>query len=67
MRKRDDDDRRRYEGDIVYDVLRNGGNPDAISDDRMDDAFHSHVPVDDFVDSELRLQRRRTWEEEPEW
>ena len=65
------DDRRRYEGDIIYDVWRNGGNPDAIGDDRMDDAFYDRVPVDDFVKSELRRQRRHSCEEqepeEPVW
>ena len=47
--------------DLVYDVWRSGGNPDAVDRDRFEDTCDSHY---DFLfdthvlRSELRRQRR---------
>lgn len=49
---------RQFEGDVVYDVWRSGGNPDAVSHDRLRDDYYDDRSVDEVVARELRSQRR---------
>lgn len=49
---------RKFEGDVVYDVWRSGGNPDAVSYDRLVDDYYGDRSVDEVVARELRSQRR---------
>ena len=51
-----DDPPRQYEGDIIYEVWRAGGSPDAVSPDRLDDYWWDHPTVEEAVEAELRLQ-----------
>ena len=50
--------RREYEGDVVYDVWRAGGNPDAVDFDRVDDHWCERDDVDVAALDEVRRQRR---------
>ena len=42
MRTREErrDEERRYEGDVVYDIWRNGGNPDRVNLERVHEHFY---------------------------
>ena len=51
--------RREYEGDVIYGVWRQGGNPDAIDRDRVMDHWDAGDEEDSAVRDELRHQRRR--------
>ncbi len=55
---------RRYEGDVVYDVWRNGGNPDHVDLDRIQDHFYNGDESTQATRDELRHQRPRPQEEE---
>jgi len=57
--------RRKYEGDVFYDVWRSGrGDPDAIDWDRVDDMRHDGVDADEAAASEVaRMTRGRGVEE----
>ena len=57
------EERRRYENDIAYEVWRSGGNPDRISDERIDDCFYSGDSVESAARHELKIQRPRHEEE----
>uniref|UniRef100_A0A6M3L7R4 Uncharacterized protein n=1 Tax=viral metagenome TaxID=1070528 RepID=A0A6M3L7R4_9ZZZZ len=59
MRTREErrDEERRYEGDVVYDVWRNGGNPDRVNLDRVQEHFDRGDQSDCAVRDELRHQR----------
>lgn len=59
MRTREEqrEDRRQYEGDVVYEVWRNGGNPDAVNMDLLEDRYYEGVPANDAAASEIRRQR----------
>jgi len=61
MRTREEqrEELRRYEGDVFYDVWRNGGNPDRLDMDRVSDDYYNHVPVENVVRDELHRQRPR--------
>jgi hypothetical protein len=54
---RRDDEHREYRGDVLYDVWRSGGNPDAVDYDRVRDSFYEGERVEDAVTRELRAQR----------
>lgn len=54
----DREDRRRYEGDVTYEVWASGGDIDAIDFDRVDDCRHEGMEADDAAKAELNLQRR---------
>jgi hypothetical protein len=56
---RRDEERRHYEGDVAYEVWRNGGNVDAIDYDRVWDGYYGHRAYDEAAAMELRAQRRR--------
>lgn len=61
-----DDDRRRYEGDVVYEVWRSGRNPDAIDYERVRDSYYQGVEAEYAAEREIRAQdeaRRRQREE----
>ena len=59
MRTREErrEEERRYEGDVVYDVWRNGGNPDRVNLDRVQEHFDSGDQSDYATRDELRHQR----------
>jgi hypothetical protein len=48
-----------YFGDVVYEVWRGGGNPDAVSRDRVEAAEAGGAYPDETAGCELRLQRAR--------
>ena len=48
---------REFFGDVIYDVWRAGGNPDAVDRDRVSDAYRDHDEVEHAVARELRAQR----------
>lgn len=66
MRSREEqrDEQRRFEGDVVYEVWRGGGNPDRINDDGLADAYYSGRYAEDVAAEELRHQRQRREPEE---
>lgn len=47
-----------YLGDLIDDVWRAGGNPDAVDRDRVAGYYAEHVEEEDAVIMELRAQRR---------
>jgi hypothetical protein len=53
-----DDVRKAYDDEVFYRVWRNGGNPDLIDSDRVDDSWGRGYRVDDAAARELRSQRR---------
>jgi len=53
------EEERRYEGDVVYEVWRGGGNSDAVDYDRARDAHHDGVRSDDHASALLREQAGR--------
>ena len=55
-----------YRGDVLYDVWRSGGNPDAVDYDRVDDAYAAGDYAEDVAASEVRRQRRTSDESEEE-
>jgi hypothetical protein len=52
---------RKYHADVVCEVYMRGGNPDAISDDCIDDCYWNGRDSQDCADDELRRQRRRRY------
>ena len=46
-----------YRGDVFYDVWRSGGNPDAVNDDRVEDAYYDGLEADYAASIELNHQR----------
>ena len=59
-------ERRAYEADVYYEVWRAGGDPDRISDDRLDDARWDGVEPETAARSELRAQQPTPPEPNPE-
>jgi len=53
-----DDERRKYTEDVVYDVWRSGGDPDAVDYDRVDDGFDDREDPFDVARDEVSRQRR---------
>lgn len=49
--------RRRYRGDVAYEVWRSGGNPDAVDYDRVDDYYWDGYDVDDVATIEMRIPK----------
>jgi hypothetical protein len=68
MRSREErrEDERRYEGDVVYDVWRNGGNPDRVDIERVREHFDRGDQSDYATRDELRRQRPPIQEQEPQ-
>ena len=52
------------QGDIIYDVWAQGGNPDEVDSDRVSDRLADGWADDEMVNAELRQQRRQ---EEEDW
>ncbi len=48
---------RKYCGDVIYEVWRSGGNPDAVSADDMDDHYYDGLDAEAAAREELRCQR----------
>lgn len=46
-----------YEMDVMYEVWRSGGNPDAVDYDRVRDHYHESWSVDSSASAELKRQR----------
>ena len=69
MRSRDEqrEERRRYEGDVSYDVWRNGGNPDQVDYERVTDGYYGGLQAEDVAREELRRQRPRPVPEEHQY
>jgi len=49
---------REYDGEVAYQVWRNGGNPDLCDPDRVNDSFWEGDCADECARYELRIQRR---------
>ena len=45
-------------GDVLYEVWRNGGNPDHVDYDRVREDERDGYRYDEIADSELRRQER---------
>ena len=60
------EEERRYESDVAYEVWRNGGNPDRIDPDRVQDSRYMGMDVDSAAHRELRRQRPREPEQQQE-
>jgi hypothetical protein len=57
MSSGDREDRRRYEGDLVYEVWRSGGDLNAVHPDDVDDYYWNDVPATDAAHAEVERQR----------
>lgn len=53
-----------YCGDVVYDVWRRGGNPDAVDRDQVKDSRDDGLDAEAAAGRELRRQRRRAEEDQ---
>ena len=69
MRSRDEQrkEQRRYEGDVSYDVWRNGGNPDRVDYERVIDGYYGGRQAEDVAREELRRQRPQPVPEEQQY
>ena len=61
MRTREEqrEERRKYEGDVAYEVWRSGGNPDRINDDRVENNFYDGHDYEYAARRELSTQKPR--------
>lgn len=53
-----------YEGDVIYEVWRRRGNPDAVDRRDLDDYHHQGLFPDEAAFNELRKQMPRKYEHE---
>jgi len=53
------DDRRKFEGDVAYEVWRGGGNPDSISETRLDDCYWERHDAEECGRGIIREQRQQ--------
>ena len=53
------EERRKYEGDVWYEVWRRGGDPDRVNDDRVDNNYYNGIDADSAARIELQHQRPR--------
>jgi hypothetical protein len=58
-REQRDRERREYEADVEYAVWRNGGNPDQVNRDRVDDCYYAGRYHEEAATAELRRQHER--------
>ena len=56
-REERDQERRRYEGDVMYEVWRREGNPDRVDYDRVQDAYYDGLTSDEAASREMKRQR----------
>lgn len=61
------DERREYQGDVWYEVWRSGGNPDRVNEDRVEDSYYQGMDSMRAAERELKAQRPRHEEQEPEY
>lgn len=57
-RESEQERRREYEGDVIYDVWRAGGNPDAVDLDAVGEHYYYGDEAEATVRDELSEQRR---------
>ena len=55
------DERRKFEGDVIYEVWLSGGNPDAVDYDRLDDYWYDGLDAYEASERELQIQRRNRY------
>ena len=53
-----------YEGDVYYEVWRQGGDPDAIDLDRVEDSYYRGDYPEDAASVEMERQRPRAYSED---
>lgn len=53
-----------YEGDVVYETWRRGGNPDRVDRDRVEECYRAGLDSDTAAAREIRHQRPR---QEPDY
>ena len=59
-------ERRELEGDVAFEVWRNGGNPDEVDMDRLDpERDYTRDDYADLARREMRRQRKRKPDTEP--
>jgi hypothetical protein len=51
------EDRRNYEADVCYEVWRNGGDPDRVNLERVEEHFYNGDESESVIRCELRHQR----------
>jgi len=56
------EEQRKYDNDVFYEVWRNGGNPDRIDFDRVQDRYYNGQDVESAASSELQAQRPKPQE-----
>jgi len=59
MKKSENNCRKKYFGDTIYDVWMAGGNPDAVADDDVYEDYYNGVEQEDCVRHQLRMQKRK--------
>lgn len=56
-RERERERQREYESEVIYQVWRRGGNPDAVQPDEVSDAYYNGIPEDRLSNRIVRRQR----------
>jgi hypothetical protein len=56
------EEERQYHGDVFYEVWRAGGNPDAVSYDRVQQRYYDGQDSQSAASAELRAQRPKPQE-----
>lgn len=56
------EEQRKYDNDVFYEVWRNGGNPDRIDFDRVQDRYYNGQDVESAASAELQAQRPKPQE-----
>ena len=56
------EEERQYHGDVFYEVWRSGGNPDAVSYDRVQQRYYDGQDSQSAASAELRAQRPKPQE-----
>jgi hypothetical protein len=47
-----------YEGDVLYDTWRMGGNPDFVDPDRVEDYYEEGLYSEEVAQRELDIQQK---------
>jgi len=58
---KDKEERRKYYGDVEFEVWRRGGDPDAVDRDRLEDMRYEGLYSADAATLELRRHRRNRY------
>lgn len=48
-----------YEGDVLYDTWRMGGNPDFVDPDRVEDYYEEELYSEEAAQRELDIQQKK--------